>query len=97
MGSSETDILATGVYGAVKVAFVFVSFFMVDTNLGRRRTLMLGSLFMLAAFYILGGMILGLQRDNGGVLAPGANVDAKGYVAMVMIYLFAVGYEFSWG
>jgi hypothetical protein len=42
-------------------------------------------------------MILGLQRDNGGVLAPGANVDAKGYVAMVMIYLFAVGYEFSWG
>ncbi|KAI8890860.1 general substrate transporter [Backusella circina FSU 941] len=97
LGSAETDILATGVYGAVKVAFVFVSFFMVDTNLGRRRTLMIGSVFMMAAFYILGGMILGLQRDNHGVLGAGANVDAKGYVAMVMIYFFAVGYEFSWG
>lgn len=72
---------------------------MVDTKLGRRRTLMIGSVIMMIAFYILGGMILGIQKDNGGkiIAAAGAKVGAKGYVAMIMIYIFAVGYEFSWG
>lgn len=72
---------------------------MVDTKLGRRRTLMIGSVVMMCAFYILGGMIIGIQKDNGGKIsaAAGAQVGAKGYVAMVCIYIFAVGYEFSWG
>ncbi|KAI8139029.1 general substrate transporter [Fennellomyces sp. T-0311] len=94
----NTDILATGVYGIVKVVFVFVAFFMIDTRLGRRRTLMLGAVFMMVAFFVLAGMILGIERDNSA--APEGelqHVGAKGYVAMVMIYLFAVGYEFSWG
>ncbi|KAI8637011.1 general substrate transporter [Parasitella parasitica] len=99
LDSNETEILATGVYGVVKVAFVFVSFFMVDTKLGRRRTLMIGSVIMMVAFYICGGMILGIERENKGVIsaAAGTQVGAKGYVAMVCIYIFAVGYEFSWG
>ncbi|KAI8067555.1 general substrate transporter [Gongronella butleri] len=74
LSANNINLIATGVYGVVKVAFVFVSYFMVDTKLGRRRTLMLGS-----------------------KLGTGVQVGAKGYVAMVMIYLFAVGYEFSWG
>ncbi|RCH87459.1 hypothetical protein CU098_007371 [Rhizopus stolonifer] len=99
LDSGETDILATGVYGAVKVAFVFISFLMIDSKLGRRRTLMIGSLIMMIAFYVLGGMILALQKENGGTLssAAGAVVGAKGYVAIIMVYLFAIGYEFSWG
>ncbi|KAI8352808.1 general substrate transporter [Choanephora cucurbitarum] len=99
LNSGETDILATGVYGAVKVGFVIISFFIIDTNLGRRRTLMLGSSIMVLAFFILGGMIYSLQQDNGGTLnaAAGAAVGAKGYVAIIMVYVFAIGYEFSWG
>ncbi|KAI8335110.1 general substrate transporter [Chlamydoabsidia padenii] len=96
MTANNIDILATGVYGVVKVVFVAVSFFMVDTKLGRRRTLMLGSLFMFCAFFILAGMILGIQHDNGGNLKT-SSVGAKGYVAIIMIYFFAIGYEFSWG
>ncbi|KAI8096978.1 general substrate transporter [Halteromyces radiatus] len=96
MNTDNIDILATGVYGVVKVVFVALSFFMVDTKLGRRRTLMLGSLFMFTAFFILAGMIYGIQKDNGGNLKT-AVVGAKGYVAVVMIYFFAIGYEFSWG
>ncbi|KAL7316961.1 hypothetical protein PS15m_003377 [Mucor circinelloides] len=99
LDSNETEILATGVYGIVKVAFVFISFFMIDTKLGRRRTLMIGSVIMMAAFYICGGMILGIERDNDGKIsaAAGTQVGAKGIVAMVCIYIFAVGYEFSYG
>lgn len=71
---------------------------MVDTKLGRRRTLMIGAVIMMVSFYVLGGMIYGIQKENGGSLSlPGAKVGAKGYIAMVCIYIFAVGYEFSWG
>ncbi|PHZ14349.1 general substrate transporter [Rhizopus microsporus ATCC 52813] len=81
LDSNETEILATGVYGAVKVAFVFVTFFFVDTRLGRRHTLMMGSVIMMVSFFVLGGAVVG----------------AKGYIAMVCIYIFAIGYECSWG
>ncbi|KAJ2962452.1 hypothetical protein NQZ79_g2349 [Umbelopsis isabellina] len=92
LSSAETQVLATGVYGCVKVAFVFVSFFMVDTKLGRRKTLMIGSVIMCAAFYILGGMIYMILK-----LPPNSPVGAEGYVAIIMVYVFAIGYEFSWG
>ncbi|KAG2172225.1 hypothetical protein INT43_004766 [Umbelopsis isabellina] len=92
LSSAETQVLATGVYGCVKVAFVFVSFFMVDTKLGRRRTLMIGSVIMCAAFYILGGMIYMILQQP-----PNSAVGAKGYIAIIMVYVFAIGYEFSWG
>lgn len=66
---------------------------MVDTKLGRRRTLMIGSVIMMAAFYVCGGMILGIQKDNGGKISAsaGTQVGAKGIVAMVCIYIFAIG------
>ncbi|RCH88311.1 hypothetical protein CU098_004910 [Rhizopus stolonifer] len=96
LDSNETEILATGVYGAVKVAFVFITFFFVDNKMGRRHTLMIGSVIMAVAFFVLGGMIIGLENDNNGVLSGGV-VGAKGYVAMVCIYVFAIGYEGSWG
>ncbi|KAI9317407.1 general substrate transporter [Dichotomocladium elegans] len=93
--AQNTDILATGVYGIVKVVFVFVAFFMIDARLGRRRTLMLGSVFMFVAFFIMAGMVYGIRQDNpSGKITV---VDAKGYVAIIMVYIFAVGYEFSWG
>ncbi|ORX60426.1 general substrate transporter [Hesseltinella vesiculosa] len=97
LNTNNIDLIATGVYGVVKVAFVFVSFFMVDTRLGRRRTLMIGSVVMFTAFFVLAGLIYGIQKENGGNLGTGVQAGAKGYAAMVMIYLFAVGYEFSWG
>ncbi|KAG1144014.1 hypothetical protein G6F37_001778 [Rhizopus arrhizus] len=98
LNSNDTEILATGVYGAVKVAFVFVTFFFVDNRLGRRHTLMLGSVIQMVSFFILGGMVLGLEKDTNGTLGVvGAAVGAKGYVAIICIYIFAIGYEISWG
>ncbi|RUS22819.1 general substrate transporter [Endogone sp. FLAS-F59071] len=110
--STEIDVLATGVYGVVKIVFVFISvlspslssnffnhtsFFMIDGKLGRRRTLMLGSLVICIAFYLLGGMAKIIADQNGGNIGASAAVGAPGYVAIAMVYLFAVGYEFSWG
>lgn len=53
---------------------------------------MMGSVIMMVSFFVLGGMILGLERDTNGHLGvPGAVVGAKGYIAMVCIYIFAIG------
>ncbi|RUS22856.1 hypothetical protein BC937DRAFT_86303 [Endogone sp. FLAS-F59071] len=95
--STEIDVLATGVYGCIKVAFVFASFFLIDGKLGRRRTLMIGSLIMCIAFYLLGTMTKTIAAQNGGTISATASVGALGYAAIIMVYLFAIGYELSWG
>lgn len=70
---------------------------MIDGKLGRRRTLMIGSVIMCVAFYILGAMTNTIAAQNGGKISETASVGALGYVAIIMVYLFAIGYEFSWG
>ncbi|KAL9538381.1 hypothetical protein MBANPS3_010976 [Mucor bainieri] len=93
--ASNMSVLMTGVYGCVKVFFVLVSFFFLDKKaVGRRPTLLLGSLANVIIFFVLGGMLYSIESAiASGVPAPAA----QGYVAMVMIYLFAVSFEFTWG
>ena len=79
--------------GVVKVVFVFVFFFMVDHPFfGRRNSLLTGSILMLVAFYTLGGLVKYIEIDQAA-LPPGVEppVGPKGYVAMVMLFIFAVG------
>jgi hypothetical protein len=74
--------------GCVKVFFCLISFFFLDKKgVGRRPVLLLGSLANVIIFFILGGMLFSMQRATYNGLTPSA---AEGYVAMVMIYLFAV-------
>ncbi|GAA5810761.1 hypothetical protein MFLAVUS_004187 [Mucor flavus] len=79
---SSTSVLMTGVYGCVKVFFVLVSFFFLDKkSVGRRPTLIIGSIANVAIFCILGGMLFCIQRDIATGLIPSA---AQGYIAMAM-------------
>ncbi|KAI8636932.1 general substrate transporter [Parasitella parasitica] len=93
--NSSMSVLMTGVYGCVKVFFVLASFFFLDKKaVGRRPTLLLGSLANIIIFFVLGGMLYSIEKAiANGSPAPAA----QGYVAMVMIYLFAVSFEWSWG
>lgn len=75
----------------VKLVFVVVAFFLIDGRMGRRRTLMLGAAIMFVSFFIVGGMVYGLQRQSTGSGDEINVVDAKGYVAIVFVYIFAVG------
>ncbi|KAI9491191.1 general substrate transporter [Zychaea mexicana] len=96
----SVDILATGIYGAVKVVFVFVFFFMVDHPFfGRRNSLIIGSVIMFISFYILGALLMYIEKEQAVAAAAGitSSVSGKGYAAMVMLFLFAIGYEISWG
>ena len=90
--NSNVSMLLTGPNdtGCVKVFFVLISFFFLDKKaVGRRPTLLLGSLANVIIFFVLGGMLYSTESAlASGIPAPAA----QGYVAMVMIYLFAVSY-----
>ncbi|KAH0607313.1 uncharacterized protein H6S33_003301 [Morchella sextelata] len=93
IGFSGTSVglLATGVFGIVKaLATIIFMFFGVDV-LGRRKSLLFGSVGALVAMFYLAGFSK-LSGSFEGV----AERDAGAYVAIVMIYIFAIFYALSW-
>jgi sugar porter (SP) family MFS transporter len=93
IGFSGTSVglLATGVFGLVK-AFATLGFMIWGIDkLGRRKSLMIGSVGALFAMYYLAGF-----SNLSGSFDGKAKQDAGAYVAIVMIYLFAIFYAMSW-
>ncbi|OBZ83170.1 Quinate permease [Choanephora cucurbitarum] len=91
----NTSSLMTGIYGCVKIFFCLVSFLFLDKKgIGRRPILIAGSLANVCIFFILGGMLYAIQHaaSTGSEANP-----AYGYVGLLMIYFFAVSFEFTWG
>ncbi|KAF0324851.1 MFS quinate transporter [Colletotrichum asianum] len=93
IGFSGTDVglLATGVYGIVKMmtTLVFMMFF-VD-KFGRRPALLIGAIgAMVAMFYLAGYSAL------SGSFKGTTSADAGARTALAMIYIYAIFYGFSW-
>ncbi|CAE6415797.1 unnamed protein product [Rhizoctonia solani] len=87
-----TALLATGVYGIVKVVTtLFYVVFLID-QIGRRRPLIVGAtiqaLCLLVLFFISHFDPL-LQTPTGG------GVTSSGYASAVMIYVYAFGWSFG--
>ncbi|CAK7239143.1 MAG: hypothetical protein STHCBS139747_000570 [Sporothrix thermara] len=91
VGGTTQSLLATGVYGIVKMVScgLFITF-LADT-LGRRWSFVWTGFFMSFAMLYLGFYV----RFNPPV--KGADIPAAGYVALVMVYLFAAAFQFGWG
>ncbi|CZT05143.1 probable monosaccharide transporter [Rhynchosporium graminicola] len=88
---TSTGLLATGVFGLVK-AFATLGFMIWGIDkLGRRKSLLIGSIGAIIAMFYLAGFS-NLSGSFGGT----AKQDAGAYVAIVMIYLFAIFYAMSW-
>lgn len=94
IGFSGTNVslLATGVFGLVKATttLVFMLFFI--DRLGRRRAMLIGSCGGIVAMYYLAGYTA-LSHSFTSKLVP---KDGGAYVAILMIYLFAMFYSMSW-
>ena len=84
-------MLATGVYGIVKASScaIFITF-LVDT-VGRRWSLVCSALVLWFAMFYLGFYV---RFDPPKENAP---IPAAGYVALVMVYIFAAAFQFGWG
>ncbi|KAI1140085.1 general substrate transporter [Hypoxylon sp. FL0543] len=93
IGFSGTSVglLATGVFGIVKALATLVFMCFGIDNLGRRKSMLIGSSGALVAMFYLGGYSKVSGSFNQAVVQ-----DGGAYVAIVMIYVFAVFYAMSW-
>ncbi|KAM0542722.1 hypothetical protein ACHAPJ_012655 [Fusarium lateritium] len=90
----SVGLLATGIFGIVKACATGIYMIWGVDALGRRQSLMIGSAgASVALFYI--GIYSKLSHSFDGGLAPGERTPGA-YVAIVMIYIFAVFYAISW-
>ncbi|KFY10736.1 hypothetical protein V492_04876 [Pseudogymnoascus sp. VKM F-4246] len=88
---NQNGLLATGVYGIVKVlGVVFFLLFMAD-SLGRRRSLLYTSVTMVIWMFYIGFYVRFDPPKEGQVIPP------AGYAALTFIFFFAVSFEIGWG
>lgn len=89
---TSTGLLASGIYGLVKIVAttIFVAFGV--EKLGRRLSLAYGALLMSMFLWIIGSVFFTHVPD------PSASNPSSSSIAMaVMIYFFVIPYCFSWG
>ncbi|KAI7158024.1 general substrate transporter [Hortaea werneckii] len=88
---NSNSLLATGVYGIVKmVSCLLFLIFLVDT-LGRKLSFIwTGAVMAVMMFYL--GFYVRFSPPKDGAAIGGA-----GYVALVAVYLFAAAFQFGWG
>ncbi|OAA66560.1 General substrate transporter [Niveomyces insectorum RCEF 264] len=91
--SSSTNYLFSGIYGIVKfVTVVLYCLFVVD-RLGRRTGLFAGSALIIVSLTYLTVYLAVANPTQNAAHGTGA----AGWVAVVFIYIFAIGYAISWG
>lgn len=83
------SLLATGVVGIVMFAATIPAILWVD-QLGRKPVLISGA-FLMAACHFIVAILSGLYRDSWATHA------AAGWAACVLVWLFAIGFGYSWG
>ncbi|KAI1071621.1 hypothetical protein LB507_005516 [Fusarium sp. FIESC RH6] len=91
---TSVGLLATGIFGIVKASATGLYMIWGVDALGRRQSLMIGSTgAAIALFY------LGIYANLSGSFDAGAVATEKtagAYVAIVMVYIFAIFYAISW-
>ncbi|KAI9279252.1 general substrate transporter [Umbelopsis sp. AD052] len=85
------EAMATGLYGNIKLLFVYAAYFIVDSRMGRRKALLISSVITAVAFNTL-GILLSQSED----ITDDA-IGIRQIMAILMLYLFAIGFEIGWG
>lgn len=95
VAKSSASLFATGVYGTVKVVTTAIFLFIGIDQLGRKKSLMFGGLWMSAMMFIIGAVLATHPPDADA--AKTGSVSHASLAMVVMIYLFVIGYSSSWG
>lgn len=92
VSSTNSSLFATGVYGTVKVVATGIFLLIGIDKWGRRNSLIGGAAWMASMMFIIGA-VLATNPPN-----PDSDKVSSPSIAMVaMIYLYVIGYSFSWG
>ena len=89
-GTSQS-LFATGVYGIVKVSGCAIFIVLLADTLGRRWSLVWTAFAMFLCMFYLGFYVRFDPPKAGAAIPP------AGYVALVVVYLFAAAFQFGWG
>lgn len=92
---TSVGLLATGIFGIVKASATGLYMIWGVDALGRRQSLMIGSAGAAVALFYLGIYSKLSGSFDAGALTGGEKT-AGAYVAIVMVYVFAVFYAISW-
>ncbi|KAF8584693.1 general substrate transporter [Ramaria rubella] len=87
MGTTS-GLLATGIYGVVKVTAAAIALMVAVEQAGRKKCLMYSGLGQAFSFFYIA-----IYQ----AVHPGTTVIPASYVAIVMVYLYVVFYSFGWG
>lgn len=89
---TQTNLLLTAIFGAVKVVACGLFVLFVSERVGRRNVLVLGAVFMSAC------QLTTAVLDKVMPPPPGDGpISSAGSAMVALIYLFVVAYNFSWG
>ncbi|KAL0265020.1 hypothetical protein SLS55_000977 [Diplodia seriata] len=89
---TSVNLLATGVYGIVKMITTLIFMLFCVDRLGRRPALLVGALGAGVAMFYLAGY----SKLSGSFTSDSVPRDAGANAALAMIYVYAVFYGFSW-
>ncbi|KAJ7079785.1 general substrate transporter [Mycena belliarum] len=90
INGTTADLLATGIYGVVKVISVFLVLAFAVEGIGRKKCLIIGGLGQSAMMLWIGGY-------SGVHASPSPDPPPLHYVSIIAIYLFAAFYSIGWG
>ncbi|KAH8725502.1 general substrate transporter [Phaeosphaeriaceae sp. PMI808] len=89
LAGTSSSLFATGVYGIVKIVVTAVGLMAFTEQLGRKWSLLIGSLGQAFAMMYIG--------VNSAVHPPKGTLDGNSIFAIICVYLFVVFYSFGWG
>lgn len=87
---TNTGLYATGIYGVVRFIAVCIAMIYVVDRFGRTKMLMYGSALMSVCMWYIGAYIMVSNPTSA------KGISAGGYAACTLIYVYAVGFCFSW-
>lgn len=90
LAKTSTTLLATGVYGIVKLITTLIYIVFIVDNVGRRRPLMTGGAIQAVCLLYLAVFVAVAHPSKT------SGVTAGGYVGVVAIYIYAFGWSFGW-
>lgn len=91
LSKTESGLFATGIYGIVKIVACSAFLLLAADSLGRRKSLLWTSIAQGLSMYYIGIYVRVAPPKLGEAVPP------AGYVAIVMIFLFAAFFQFGWG
>ncbi|KAG2222533.1 hypothetical protein INT45_002664 [Circinella minor] len=93
LSSNTSELLATGVYGLVKMSVTLIGFSFLVDRYGRRKLLIGGGVFQ-ALSLIAVAICAGIRPPS---TIGDSTIHPASYLAITFLYIFAIFFSLSWG